>query len=230
MLPKFLRLIEAIIHPEDKSDEGLYVKKILGEYRIKMPLYDELRLAIHKLLDALLKENNYKYQIVSRTKTPEMLREKLLRKNKKGIRYSTINDIEDLAGIRVLFYSEADTERFVRNLQREMDGTVQVKDKKQKSGYEAIHVIMTLGPKRLALSEYRHFAGLKCEIQITSILRHTWAEIEHDFIYKDIAGLKESNPEKFAIMEQKLGEVLEKYIKQASKEFEKIIKWADEEN
>jgi putative GTP pyrophosphokinase len=32
--------------------------------------------------------------------------------------------------------------------------------------------------------EYKRFAGVKFEIQIRSILQHTWAEIEHDIGYK----------------------------------------------
>jgi ppGpp synthetase/RelA/SpoT-type nucleotidyltranferase len=228
MTNRFLKLLEVIFNREDKSDEGLYIKKILAEYRNKKPLYEEFRLAVHKLLDALLKENNYKYQIVSRTKTPERLREKLLRKNKDGIRYKSLNEIEDLSGVRVLFYSEADKERFVKELKREMDGITQIQDKKQTSGYEATHIIMTFGEKRLQLPEYKHFYDLKSEVQITSILRHTWAEIEHDFIYKDITGLKKRDPEKFLIIEHKLEEILEKHIKKASVEFEEIIKLVDQ--
>lgn len=228
MLPRFAKLIEAIINRGETNSADYYLKKILSDYRNKRPLYEEFRGALHKLLDALLKENNYKYQIVSRTKSPERLREKFLRKSAEGIHYKSLYDIEDLVGIRVLFYTEADIDRFTRELKKEIDGTIQIEDKKQKNGYEAIHIILSLGHKRLQLSEYRHFSGLKAEVQVTSLIRHTWAEIEHDFIYKDISGLKKRNPEKFAVMEQKLGEILENHIKQASKEFEEIIKWADE--
>src|SRR3989344_4450156 len=224
MFDRLLKLVENIMQREDTTEEGLYIKKILTEYRNKRPLYEEFCAAVYKLLDALLQENRYKYQIVSRTKTPERLREKLIRKNAEGIRYKSLSEIEDLAGVRVLFYSEADKERFLRELKKEVDGTMQIQDKKQKSGYEATHIIMTFGEKRLELSEYKHFYNLKSEIQVTSILRHTWAEIEHDFIYKDVSGLKKRDPKKFAIVEQKLGEILEKHIKQASFEFEDIIK------
>src|SRR3989344_3459462 len=228
MFPRFLQMVESILTRPDKSEEGLYIKKILSDYRNKRHIYDEFRSAVHKLLDTILKDNNYKYQIVSRTKTIDRLREKLERKSAKGIHYPRLNDVQDLAGVRVLFYSEADKDRFLTDLKREIDGTFQVDNKKHKNGYAATHVIMSFGPKRLSLSEYRHFFDLKCEIQITSILRHTWAEIEHDFIYKDISGLKKRDPAKFAVMEKKLEEILEKHIKQASKEFEKLIKWADE--
>ncbi|MEO7761120.1 MAG: hypothetical protein ABIS68_04310, partial [Casimicrobiaceae bacterium] len=57
-----------------------------------------------------------------------------------------------------------------------------------------------------------------------SILHHAWAEIEHDFIYKDIYGLKVRDPKKFRIMEQKLMEILENHIKTASVEFEQMMR------
>src|SRR3989344_3741071 len=224
MLKRFAKFLEAIVYREDTTDEGVYIRKILTDYKNKKPLYEEFRAAVYKLIDSLLKDSNYKYQIVSRTKTPERLREKLLRKSAEGVRYKSLNEIEDLAGIRVLFYSEGDVERFVKELRKEIGNNIQIEDKKQKSGYEAVHIVMSFGPERLKLSEYKHFDDLKSEIQVTSILRHTWAEIEHDFIYKDISGLKKRDPEKFAIVEQKLSEILENHIKQASAQFEEIVK------
>jgi ppGpp synthetase/RelA/SpoT-type nucleotidyltranferase len=227
MLEKFLKLVDAVINREDTTEESAYIKKILTDYRNKRHIYDDFRDVVHKLIDSLLREKNYKYQIVSRTKMPDRLREKLIRKNKQGIRYRNLDDVEDLVGVRVLFYSEADKERFIKDLKKEVDVIMHIEDRKQDGGYEATHVVVTFGEKRLQLSEYKHFFDLKGEIQITSILRHAWAEIEHDFIYKDIGGLKKRDPEKFTLMKQKLSEILEKHIKQASKEFEEIIKLVD---
>ena len=55
------------------------------------------------------------------------------------------------------------------------------------------------------------------------MLRHSWAEIEHDLIYKDINGLREKDPQKFVILKEKLEGIMEKYIKQASLEFEEVM-------
>lgn len=225
---RFFKLIEAIVRREKNDKDTIYVRKLMAEYRSKMHLYEEFRQAVHKLVDAFLEERGYKYQIVSRTKTPERLREKLFRKLGEGHRYPHLSEIEDLAGVRVLFYSDADKERFARQLKKEIDGTLYIRERKKDTGYEATHVIMTLGDKRLSLAEYKHFRDMRAEIQLTSILQHAWAEIEHDFIYKDISGLRQRDPQKFAHMEKKMAEILEKYIKKASQEFEDLMRGAEE--
>src|SRR5262249_19177482 len=48
-------------------------------------------------------------------------------------------------------------------------------------GYSALNFVCGHLPKRLADVEYKKFSGIRCEIQVTSILRHAWAEIEHEW-------------------------------------------------
>ena len=87
---------------------------------------------------------------------------------------------------------------------------------------------MSFGPRRLQLSEYRRFADLKIEIQVTTILRHAWAEIEHDLVYKDIRGLQQRDPQRFAAMQRRLRSIMERYIKPASAGLEDILNDVDE--
>lgn len=59
-----------------------------------------------------------------------------------------------------------------------------------KVGYLSVHYFLKLNNKRLALSEYKGYKGLKCEVQVRTLLQHAWAEIEHDRNYK-FAGVME---------------------------------------
>ena len=51
-------------------------------------------------------------------------------------------------------------------------------------GYRAIHLIGLLPNARTIFPEYKKFIGMYFEIQIKTLLEHTWAEIEHDRNYK----------------------------------------------
>ncbi|HAE36592.1 MAG: RelA/SpoT domain-containing protein [Candidatus Nomurabacteria bacterium GW2011_GWF2_35_66] len=215
--------IRTIINPQTYRGEKSYIDNILIEYKNKRPNYEEFRSASHKAIEALLKEQGYKYQILSRTKTPERLKEKLIRKKEAGIQYNSLDDIEDLVGLRIIFYTEHDKEKFIKKIKSEMSGLLKVEEIEKDNGYQATHIIMSFGPKRIKLSEYKHFNNLKSEIQITSILHHAWAEIEHDLIYKDINGLKNRDPEKFEIMKHRMTQLMERYIKKAALELEDII-------
>ena len=222
MALKLIDNIIAIFNPKHK-DEKVYLENILTEYKNKRPNYEEFRVASHRTLEALLEEGEYKYQIFSRTKTPERLEEKLVRKKAEGIYYYSLEEIEDLVGLRVIFYTERDKEKFIKKIKNAIGSFIKVKEKEKQNGYKATHIIMSFGRKRLKLSEYRHFRGLKSEIQITSILYHAWAEIEHDLVYKDINNLKNKDPKKFESMKQKMKELMEKYIKKVATELEEII-------
>ena len=57
-------------------------------------------------------------------------------------------------------------------------------------GYHALNYICCHAKKRLADVEYKKYAGVWCEIQVTSILRHAWSEIEHEWY-----DLKEAYPD-----------------------------------
>ncbi len=200
-----------------------YLDNLLSEYKHKRPDYEEFRIVILNTLESLLQENGYKYQISSRTKNIERLKEKIIRKDKNGKKYNSLEDIEDLVGVRVIFYTEKDKERFVNKIKEELTGYTKTETREKEDGYNAIHIIASFGHKRLKLSEYKRYRDLKCEIQITSIFHHAWAEIEHDLIYKDIHDLKERDPEKFILIKQKMNHLLEDNVKKITKELEDII-------
>ena len=65
------------------------------------------------LLVYLLLAKNYKYQIYYRIKSIDSLTKKIVKKTAEGTKVEKLGEIEDLAGIRIVFYLESDKKRFV---------------------------------------------------------------------------------------------------------------------
>jgi len=196
------------------------IEQLLAEYQERRPLFEEFNLAVLKLLQIMLDEGGYKYHISYRTKAIDSLKEKLARKESEGKVFERLEDIKDLAGVRIIFYFESDKKRFSRKMNREISGQLILEKKNKPSGYTAEHIIVSFGPKRLILNEYKKFENLKCEVQLTSILYHAWSEIEHDLIYKNI----NKNQKKFKNIKNHLNKVLKNNIQKAVTNIEKIAK------
>jgi ppGpp synthetase/RelA/SpoT-type nucleotidyltranferase len=105
-------------------------------------------------------------------------------------------DRRDLAGARIIFYTNNDIDRFLRSsvihdaFEIEEDSTKihYPTDENKATRYRAVHYTVRLGKNRKYLPEYAPFAGLRCEIQVQTILNHAWSETSHDVIYKDRLG------------------------------------------
>lgn len=69
-----------------------------------------------------------------------------------------------------------------------------------KVGYKSVHYVATLPEPRLGLAEYKKFKGMKFEIQIRTILQHSWAEIEHDRNYKFSGELPKGIQRRFKLL------------------------------
>jgi ppGpp synthetase/RelA/SpoT-type nucleotidyltranferase len=200
-----------------------YPKKLLEQFQDQRQLYEDFCQVIHKLLSGLLEEGGYKYHMSYRVKEWEALREKLARKQAEGRIFNDLREMEDLAGVRIVFYLESERDRFIRNLFRETQGDLRIEENRKDTGYEAIHISAGLGQKRYELSEYRRFEGMKCEVQLTSVLKHAWAEIEHDIFYKEEAEIRKSHPKQFEKLRKRMTRIMRKHIQKASSEFEDIV-------
>ncbi|HKQ38334.1 MAG TPA: hypothetical protein VJ063_09665 [Verrucomicrobiae bacterium] len=130
----------------------------------------------------------------SRAKTPDSLRAKFRRKKYKTPEISAT----DLIGIRVITYYQDDVDKVVSRLRSELQIDAKNSIDKRASlnlyefGYRSVHLIATLRRARANSPEFKTLKNRWFEIQIRSILEHSWAEIEHEIIYK--AGVKYPEP------------------------------------
>jgi ppGpp synthetase/RelA/SpoT-type nucleotidyltranferase len=201
-----------------KTDEHA----LIAEYRRLKPVYADLCLSMSNLLYSLLQNGGYKFHLTHRVKDVEELRTKIRRRRDRC--YRVLGDVEDLAGVRVIFYLESDKESFIRELRRELSGEIRREDHCKEEGYRATHLTVSFGEKRYRLSEYRKFRDLKCEIQLTSILYHAWSEIEHDIFYKEDRDKPSGRGKKLSELRKRLSVLMNDHITRANDELEDIAR------
>ena len=202
-----------------------FLKKIATEYQTHAVLYQNFCSTLRNLLVNLLDNQGFKYQISSRVKTLDSIKEKIQRNKTKGKIYRRLSDIEDVAGVRIVFYLESDKNKFIRILFKEFTpDKLKMEEHHKDKGYRSTHVLVRFGAKRLSLNEYRNFTGLKCELQLTSALFHVWSEIEHDIFYKRDPHLKSLAPEIVHKLKKELEEVMIDDIQHASEIFESVAR------
>ncbi|MBA3890429.1 MAG: RelA/SpoT domain-containing protein [Gemmatimonadaceae bacterium] len=102
----------------------------------------------------------------------------------------------DLAAVRFSAYVEADRERVVDLVRATFVGPdggpviAEVKDRFDVvSGrfYRATHLDVAL-PEEELIGSFDNVRGVRCEVQVCSMLAHVWNEIEHDLVYKPLMG------------------------------------------
>lgn len=202
--------------PQYESD------KLLTEYRDKYELYADFAEKTASILEQVLKENCYKYQPVShRAKKPSSADARFVEKKCKAL-----EDLKDLAGCRVIFYLGSDIETFIRKVYETFgdDNVVDHENKISTDGYNAIHLVIQLGQDRLIHPEYKRFEGLKCEIQVTTILHHAWSEMEHDLVYKPQKELTQFDAKAFEAIREAFKKTMTEHIIPATRDFEHVFR------
>lgn len=164
------------------------VGRTMEEYEQQCELYSAFTEKAETLVGELLEEKGLPvHSITSRVKEEPSLRNKLHRFEGK---YSKLDDVTDVAGIRIITHYVDDVDAVAAAIEEEFDiDTTASVDKgalldPDRFGYLSLHYVAKLAPARLQLTEYQRFSDCKVEIQIRSILQHAWAEIEHELGYK----------------------------------------------
>lgn len=168
----------------------------------RLPGYQHLSARLEHLIPELLASQNLRVHSASaRVKSKKSFGDKV--KSRPG-KYTTVADVTDICGIRIITFFEDEVENVATIIQREflIDAPNSV-DKRQmlevdRFGYMSLHYVATLNEARSALPEYSRCAGIRFEVQIRSILQHAWAEIEHDLKYKNPEAIPREVQRRFA--------------------------------
>jgi len=178
------------------------VRGLIAEYDRRYPEYAGFTERLAELIPALLAENGVSvHSVNARVKSRSSFGGKVVREGKC---YSSLEQITDLTGVRIITYFEQDVARVSEIVEREFTIDIENSTDKRKVlesdrfGYLSVHYVLSLGEARCAQAAYRRFAGLKAEVQIRSILQHSWAEIEHDLGYKSQSSVPDALRRRFA--------------------------------
>ena len=202
-----------------KKTKKSKIDEYIKEYEPLKELYKDFSHTIKCISENLLRKNEFKYQAITcREKSETSLRNKLNTIKK----IKSVKDIDDLAGCRIIFYLDKDIQRFIQYLWDEFEDVKQ-NLKYSDDSYNALHLVVKL---RKELSKYEKFNGLQCEIQLTTVLYHSWAELAHDVIYKPAKSLSEFDKPSFESIKARFARVMKEFIKPAQHDFDFIArKW-----
>lgn len=173
--------------------------EILQQYDDNKQLYFNFLTQVENLINQLIDLEKVS-SITTRLKDKDSLANKIRKKqkplnNEDGYKYNNLTDITDICGIRICTFYSDDVDYISKIIEDEfiIDENNTIDKRKSlepdRFGYLSLHYIVSLSNNRLNLPENRFFNDLKIEIQIRSILQHTWAEIEHDLGYKSSDGI-----------------------------------------
>lgn len=184
-----------------KSNEA---EAIIAAYTKDLDLYRAFESSMRNLVENVLGDAGVAvHSVTSRTKENDSLSKKV---SKNPSKYGAISEITDVVGLRVIVHFSDDVDKVAEIIKREFAiDDVNTADKRKELapdsfGYMSLHHVVQLSEKRHTLTEYKRYSGMKCEIQIRTILQHAWAEIEHDLGYKSKFGITDEIKRRFSML------------------------------
>jgi putative GTP pyrophosphokinase len=164
-------------------------KKEIDNFELQRPLYVSYTDRLKELITELLRINDVKIHLIeARTKTVESFSEKIRRPGKSY--QNPLDELSDLSGIRVIVYYQDDVENVAKILSQELK-VVESEVSHQPSkyspdqfGYISLHYVVKLTAQRTKLPEWKIYKAFRSEIQIRTVLQHSWAAVSHALQYK----------------------------------------------
>ena len=161
---------------------------ILDEYRSMKPVFQRLNNVVIDVLNENIKASLIEVNAIeARIKKEASLKGKLER---KGDKYSSIYDITDIVGVRIIAYYNEDVDRIASIAEKIFDVDWSKSIDKRKThqvnsfGYNSLHYICKIPQSRYFDAEHPELNNISFELQIRTALQHVWSAIQHDIGYK----------------------------------------------
>ncbi|MEQ1489065.1 MAG: helix-turn-helix domain-containing protein [Terricaulis sp.] len=194
--------------------------------------YQKLAEVVSSILEAAIRVDPLLHCQASQTraKDPRSLREKIA-----ALQIDEGADlrehVKDLAGVRLVFYSDADVHRFSQSgilrdnfeldYERMRYHYAHAGDGASNKQFIGNHYVVRLKADRAKLPEYADVAGLWCEVQVHTILHHAWAQMAHDITYKR-PDVKDVGAPQLDQLDARMTKIMQTYLIPAGFEFQKV--------
>lgn len=204
------------VEDEEINIESKEYNDLIRIYEIAMnQVASEINLVKEKL------NKLYGYSIIdkitARVKSKKSILNKMKKKNIKYTYTSLIDNISDIAGVRITCPVQDDI-FFVKQIIEMIPNLKIIKEKDyinnpKKSGYSAYHIIV-----ETPVTINGETVVMKVEIQIRTIAMDFWAEMEHDIRYKSKNNMSLFDSKKLTwyakVLEKLQGKIVKIYRKQ----------------
>lgn len=171
--------------------------KLAFQFQQIMMIYESAVKQIETKLEILNKEStvckkrNPIETVKSRIKSPESIAKKLEKKHVPISFESMMENLNDIAGVRVICPYISDIYAVRDMLLKQPDINLLCENdyisNPKESGYRSLHLVITI-PVYLSKTEHQ----VRVEIQLRTIAMDFWASLEHELHYKNTANVPDS--------------------------------------
>lgn len=168
---------------------------------------------------------NSEYDVITnvfcRIKSPDSIIDKMIKKGYPLTYESLVENINDIAGLRIVCVSEKDVYKIAKEISKiEEINIIKKKDyikKPKKSGYSAYHIIVEVP---IYLENKRIW--IKVEIQVRTSAMDFWANLEHGVNYKGASKMSKKDSRLLKVYARIISKINNNIVRMYKKNYQYI--------